>query len=140
MWARMRFFRSAKSNFMNIKQQPEGELVVKARVIVDNAENVWGDDLGIYFAIRGKNGELFPAKPIEFLPADEPDSPRPGATIKMECKSPIGIRRLQELMSDLWKIGIRPIDFESQGEIASTKGHLQDMRAIVQKVLEVKLP
>jgi len=47
---------------------------------------------------------------------------------------------VQALMDDLWSAGFRPSkDHGSPGALISTQNHLQDMRALVAKTLEVKL-
>jgi hypothetical protein len=47
----------------------------------------------------------------------------------------------QKLMDDLWSCGLRPAESHgSAGQLASTQKHLNDMRALVEKSLEVRLP
>ena len=46
----------------------------------------------------------------------------------------------QVLMNDLWQAGYRPTEGTgSAGSLAATEKHLNDMRAIVSKQLEIKL-
>lgn len=46
---------------------------------------------------------------------------------------------LQNLMDELWNIGIRPAEIGTPGHLAATQGHLADMRALVAKAMDVKL-
>lgn len=46
---------------------------------------------------------------------------------------------LQSLMDELWSIGVRPADVGTAGHLSATQAHLQDMRSLVAKTLEVKL-
>ena len=49
-------------------------------------------------------------------------------------------RGAQSLMDELWNAGIRPASGEgSVGQIGATEKHLEDMRKIVSKNLEVEL-
>ena len=46
----------------------------------------------------------------------------------------------EALMNELWRVGIRPSNGEGNvGQIGAIKHHLNDMRAIVEKQLKVKL-
>lgn len=47
--------------------------------------------------------------------------------------------KAQTLMDELWKCGVRPSkDWFGPGELASTKEHLKDMRALVAQALEIE--
>ena len=47
----------------------------------------------------------------------------------------------QRLMDELWNVGLRPSEGTgSAGSLAATQRHLNDIRAIVSKTLQVTLP
>lgn len=51
----------------------------------------------------------------------------------------IGTTEAQELMDSLWQCGLRPSEgIGSAGQLASTQKHLEDMRTIAFKFLEIK--
>lgn len=45
---------------------------------------------------------------------------------------------LQDLMDNLWQLGIRPTDIGTPGHLAATQEHLRDMKAIAFKFLGLK--
>jgi hypothetical protein len=52
----------------------------------------------------------------------------------------LGKEQAQQLADALWEAGIRPIGASgSQGQLAAVQGHLNDMRAIVAKTIDVNL-
>jgi hypothetical protein len=72
------------------------------------------------------------AKPVEFVETSGSESPEPTCTLTMEAA--------QQLMDQLWVCGLRPTEGTgSAGSLAATEKHLNDMRAIVSKQLEVQL-
>lgn len=46
---------------------------------------------------------------------------------------------LQDLLNQLWELGIRPKDIGTAGHLSATQAHLADMKALVSKAYEVKL-
>jgi len=46
----------------------------------------------------------------------------------------------QNLMNDLWNAGVRPKEIGTVGHLQATERHLNDMRVIVEKNLDIKLP
>lgn len=45
---------------------------------------------------------------------------------------------LQSLFDQLWNIGLRPKGYDDQGAVKATKDHLEDMRKIAFKFLELE--
>jgi len=45
----------------------------------------------------------------------------------------------QGLMDELWRIGLRPSEVDSPGELRATKNHLADMRKLVASALDLSL-
>jgi len=43
--------------------------------------------------------------------------------------------QLQSLMDELYRVGVRPTEHGTAGELAATKAHLRDMRVLVAQVL-----
>lgn len=72
--------------------------------------------------------------PVELGPMPEPNAHAlPSFELTREMA--------QQLMDDLWVAGLRPTEGTgSAGSLAATERHLEDMRAIVAKKLEVTLP
>jgi len=59
---------------------------------------------------------------------------RESVSLALQNKLPplkIDKKAAQELMDELYRIGIRPTDADTPGELAATKRHLEDMKAIV---------
>lgn len=105
----------------------------------DPASDPWQDFIQVRLAQRSEDGTLYVAKPLIVERVEEPwvyHEP----TFTLECKSYDGPSQVQKLMDQLWQLGIRPSDIGSPGHLAATQGHLADMRALVAKALEVKLP
>lgn len=94
------------------------------------------EDLGgrVAFSIqeRGSNGLLNIAQSVELTEIQEGG-----------CIAPTGFLDLteaQSLMDDLWQCGLRPTKGSgSAGSLAATEKHLNDMRKIVSKKLDVSL-
>lgn len=71
-----------------------------------------------------------PIEPVAYSISNE--QPEPTCRLSPEAA--------QQLMDQLWQVGIRPTEGTgSAGSLAATQQHLNDMRAIVSKQLEVPL-
>ena len=102
----------------------------------------WRRAVTIRFALKFDSGELAVAEPLQVrsYKPDEPVESGPMLSLTDSLTDGHTEAALQSLMDELWKIGVRPSDIGTPGHLAATKVHLDDMRAIVAKTLEVKLP
>ena len=92
----------------------------------------WYD--GVEFLIREKIGDgkiaIVTNMPLQTL---EPNMPQPPT-------GRISRQAAQVLMDDLWAAGLRPTEGSgSAGSLRATEKHLEDMRRIVEKKLNVPL-
>ncbi len=46
----------------------------------------------------------------------------------------------QNLMDELWRAGLRPLEVGSVGQLAATEKHLEDMRTLVAAQTKIPLP
>ncbi len=101
--------------------------------------DVWGDLVQIFAYGTRTDGKRFAAKPVEFeeVPQEMVIEPQAMMTV---CTKGAGATFLQNLMDQLWQLGIRPSDIGTPGHLAATTKHLEDMRAIVASTLDTKLP
>lgn len=94
----------------------------------------YGEGADIRIALKTDAGNLGIAQPMELVmrgPDDDVSAYSPPA-IHLENFSD-----LQGLMDQLWLAGVRPSDIGTAGHLAATQAHLNDMRVIVSKQLEV---
>lgn len=74
------------------------------------------------------NKKTSAAGPLVFSPISEAEIIRPAVTIPPQAA--------QNLMDDLWRMGIRPSNGTGNaGQLAATQDHLKDMRQIAFKKL-----
>lgn len=101
----------------------------------------WNETIEIHFGGYTETGKIIVADPvaIRLENTDTTHTPvvRP-PMLALERRDAMPI--LQDLMDKLWTFGIRPQDIGTPGHLAATTRHLDDMRAIVAKQLEVPLP
>lgn len=77
--------------------------------------------------IYARDGEGSFAQPVVFVP---------GPPVPMVCVSMEDTSSLQQLMDELWRVGIRPTEGKgSAGALAATERHLADMQSLVDKLL-----
>lgn len=115
------------------------------RLVIDPHDH-WRDYAELHFLTQGADGSRFYAKPPEMVEiandgnviADAGRAPMLTICLKEGDGSFGG--PLQNLMDQLWEIGIRPRDIGSPGHLSATQSHLADFRAIVAKTLDIKLP
>jgi hypothetical protein len=73
------------------------------------------------------------AQPVSFVEVDDDQITQPMLEIHQETA--------QRLMDELWNVGFRPTQGkQSEGQVAATERHLDDMRAIAFAKLEVPKP
>lgn len=83
---------------------------------------------GIDMLIRGED---YVAKPLVFERAEQ--------HVYIEKTCSITDDSAQQLMDELWRIGVRPSNGEGNvGQIGAMKDHLEDMRKIAFAELEIK--
>lgn len=124
---------------------PRGEFLTSIRT--PSIERGWDDIVEFRFAIREQEtGRLHIAQPLTYKERDEEALPNINtreldAPVLAICtRDPQGQAILRRMMDQLWALGIRPTDLGSPSQIAATEKHLGDLRAIVAKTLDVKLP
>jgi len=84
--------------------------------------------VGITFYTRDANGRIGLAQPMEMAPAGMEPMLEPPPTVELRHDA------AQELMDELWRIGLRPTEGTgSAGALAAVQRHLDDMRALVFK-------
>lgn len=122
-----------------INYPPRGEFLVSIR---RPDADVWQDMVEFRFAVKDREtGKLYIAQPMEFKERTEEEQcfqTAPALTIWQ--RQPDGQMGLQKMMDQLWALGLRPSDIGTPGHLAATTSHLADMRALVSKALDVKLP
>jgi hypothetical protein len=92
----------------------------------------WNGKISLMMRIKQDNGNVLIAEPITFKEHKQ------HACIN-EFVS-ISIPQAQELIDDLWRAGLRPTEGSgSAGSLKATENHLNDMRRIVAKTLDVSL-
>ncbi|HEV2746305.1 MAG TPA: hypothetical protein VGW34_03280 [Allosphingosinicella sp.] len=85
----------------------------------------WRDGTKRFFLQPGEGGGF------GFVETREPE--RPSVSIDWEAA--------RQLMDELWNAGIRPTEaVDNAGQLAATRGHLADMRAIAFAKLELAPP
>jgi len=79
----------------------------------------------------GPNAERrhYMATNITFVPVEEGQALEPTFTLRRD--------QAQALMDELYRVGVRPSEQGTAGELAATKAHLKDMRALVAKAIDV---
>jgi hypothetical protein len=66
---------------------------------------------------------------VTFEPVEEGQELQPTFKLRRD--------QVQALMDELWRVGVRPSEAGSAGELEATKAHLRDMRALVGKSIDV---
>jgi hypothetical protein len=109
--------------------------IVELRIRVDRADYGAADHLAIFG--EDKHGNSYMAR-LTWERIAKSVHADPTLSI---CRQRGGKTPLQELVDDLWRAGIRPVDAAgSAGQLDATQHHLQDMRQIAFKVLGVDKP
>src|SRR4030042_868144 len=107
------------------------------RLDIQADRNIRRNCVDVFLTMENTDGGLAIAEPIVFrsLTSEERQActwNRPTLELRYEDA--------QCLMDELWRCGLRPTEGSgSAGSLAATEKHLNDMRAIVSKQLEVKL-
>lgn len=88
-------------------------------------------------------GVVSVAQPVQFVERADDETVSDGATMMRLSPSVDPDAALQDLMDQLWALGVRPKDIGTPGHLAATKEHLADMRALafaaVSKALDVEV-
>ena len=99
----------------------------------------FGDGIQIFAhggSVHDERRAIFLPTVVEYKTVDKiaiPTEPEPWLQLDVESA--------QRLMDELWNVGLRPSEGTgSAGSLAATQKHLNDVRAIVAKTLDVKLP
>lgn len=71
----------------------------------------------------------FMATNVTFEPVEEGQLLQPTFKLRRD--------QVQALMDELYRIGVRPSEQGTAGELEATKAHLKDMRALVAKAIDV---
>jgi len=79
----------------------------------------------------GPEGErqYFMATNVTFEPIAEGETLQPTFSLRRD--------QVQALMDEMYRIGVRPTEQGTAGELEATKSHLKDMRNLVASALEV---
>lgn len=97
-------------------------------------------NFGRYVHVHMRTGgpdQFFIAKPVEFE-ADKGESENEAMGAPMLR---LGTHQAQLLMDSLWQVGFRPTQGQqSEGQMAATTKHLNDMRSLVSALAKVELP
>jgi hypothetical protein len=105
--------------------------VVKFQIAV--SPKAFGHILRVYIDLRNEGGGFALAGPLIFKEIGMGEMV-PEPTMQVETFE------LQGLMDELWKAGIRPSSGEGNvGQIGAIEKHLNDMRKLVEKNLDIKL-
>ncbi len=99
----------------------------------------FGDGYELKFGICYEDNSVAVALPVEMQHVKEGEEFPESPMLKVGCRISDGDEALQSLMDELWREGFRPKDIGTPGHIAAMQEHLNDMRAIVAKQLDVKL-
>lgn len=92
----------------------------------------WSDAIELLVVDKALNHLAF-GHPITFSKVEQPNT-------AIQPTVAIDGQAAQRLMDELWNCGLRPSEGSgSAGQLAAVQGHLQDMRALVSKALDVKL-
>lgn len=92
----------------------------------------WHSSVAIMMRVKHDNGRVSVAKNIEFVEQDR--------SFPVGDLIDIPISSAQVLMDDLWNAGIRPTEGSgSAGSLKATENHLNDMRKIVAKQLDISI-
>lgn len=95
---------------------------------VINRDTMWGDTFGLRMGIV-RGDKIAVAQQVQFKQLTEEEAVIEGAHAMVLNRDD-----LQNLMDELWTVGIRPTEGTgSAGSLAATERHLADMRALVFK-------
>lgn len=95
---------------------------------------IWSDDFGFWVVQTERDGYSL-GKAVTMEKRAEGSMFDPEPTFALERP------QAQQLMDELWGAGLRPTQGkQSEGVTAAQARHLDDMRAIVAKKLDVQLP
>lgn len=95
----------------------------------------FGRHVSLYLSRELENGSC------EVVDAQKPRLIEDPHSKTVEPMLQIRSEQAQQLMDSLWAAGFRPVDGHgSAGQIGAIERHLNDMRALVQKVLDAPLP
>jgi hypothetical protein len=97
-------------------------------------------NFGRYVHVHMRAGgpdRFFIAKPVQFEDAEN----ERGEEIMGPPMLRLGTHQAQMLMDSLWQVGLRPTQGQqSEGQMAATSKHLNDMRSLVSALAKVELP
>lgn len=94
----------------------------------------FGRFVNMHMAVQSASFEWSVANPVSFTVSDEIATLAP----PMMQFTP---DQAQCLMDELWTVGFRPTQGkQSEGQVAATTRHLDDMRALVAAMAKVELP
>lgn len=98
----------------------------------------WNFDFSLYLTAKDNNGRLAVALPLQMRMITEEESMQ---AISSTPLTEIRKDEAQQLMDELWRIGLRPSEGSgSAGSLAATERHLADMRALVAHKMGARLP
>jgi hypothetical protein len=101
----------------------------RMRITVDRQP--WSRAIELRIGVEDDKGNFVVARPVEMHEAAEGERVDPCLSIRPEAA--------QQLMDELWGIGVRPSQEEgSTGQAAAMQRHLDDMRTITFHTLKVK--
>jgi hypothetical protein len=107
---------------------------VKTQILAERHD--FGQQIHVHMRIEQSNGQAVCGLPVRFR-ADEPD-------VVYQAYSPmlsLNPNQAQLLIDELWSVGLRPTQGrQSEGQMAATNAHLQDMRVIAFAQLKVQQP
>lgn len=91
----------------------------------------WNDGINLYARVKIVGVSEAVALPIAF------EERKPGMPVSPFLH--VSIQVAQQFMDELWQCGLRPTEGTgSAGSLAATERHLNDMRKIVMKKLEIE--
>lgn len=109
-------------------------MTIKVRL----ADNYGSARTEVWVYRERRDGVLELAEPMVFTPIPVRHGAQGEPTLSCEWGD---LQLLQAFLDAAWRRGLRPADFEDgQGQLAATRAHLADMRALIEKATEVKLP
>lgn len=91
---------------------------ITMHMAVESQPNVWGVAMPVAFSAMSDDDAEMAQPMMRFTP-----------------------HQAQSLMDELWRVGLRPTQGQqSEGQMAATTRHLEDMRAMVSTLAKVQLP
>lgn len=104
---------------------------MKGRIRITADLHPWNHRVEVRLGVEDEKGNFSIAEAASFKPVDDGTRIDPFVCLPPEAA--------QDLMNDLWRIGIRPAHGDgSAGQAAATQRHLDDLRTIAFHALKVK--